>query len=95
MANTPTDADEGVLLGEFKKNSRETVRVRRTTYRGVPLVDVRAWYLDGDTLKPGKGLSLRLEQLPELRKTLQAAERQVKAEAKGAGAGGDDPAEDE
>jgi len=70
---------EDVVLAEFQKNKRETVRIRKTQYRGVDLIDVRGWYQEGEALKPGKGLSIRIEQLPELRRALSQAEKALKA----------------
>jgi hypothetical protein len=77
MAVEVENAD--VVLAEFQKNKRETVRIRRTQYRGVELIDVRGWYQEGEELKPGKGLSIRVEQLPELRRALSQAEKALKA----------------
>jgi hypothetical protein len=70
----------GEILAQFEKNSREVVRIRRVTYNGRELVDIRSWYPAGDALKPGKGLSLRIEQLKELRKALAAAEKALATE---------------
>lgn len=77
MATEPET--EGTLLASLPKNAREEVRIHRTVYRGTPLVSVRVWYRDGEEFKPGKGLALRLEQLPDLRKALQTAEKALKA----------------
>lgn len=78
----PTPGDDGQLIAEFDKNQREKVRVRLTTYGGHDLIDIRAFWEDkaGD-LQPGKGLAIRRELIPELRKALQAAEKAVKGEA--------------
>ena len=68
------------LIAEFEKYARERVRVRLTEYGGHKLVDVRSFYEDGTTgeWRPGKGLCVRRELLPELRKALLAAERLAK-----------------
>jgi Transcriptional Coactivator p15 (PC4) len=68
------------VIAEFDKNTREKVRVTLTEYNGIPLIDVRAFYIDGTEWKPGKGLSLRRELLPQLKKALQAAEKALKEE---------------
>jgi hypothetical protein len=69
------------LIAEFQKNARERVRVSLTEYGGHALLDVRAFYEDATgEWKPGKGLAIRRELIPELRKALLAAERVAKTE---------------
>jgi len=54
----------------FAKNSRDEVRATLTEYGGHPVVDLRVW-VDGpdDKSRPTrKGLTLRVEFLPELRR---------------------------
>ena len=72
--------NEGTIIAEFDKNSREKVRVSLTEYNGVDLLDVRAFYEAGGEMKPGKGLALRRELITPLRKALQAAEKALAAE---------------
>jgi len=69
------------LIAEFQKNTRERVRVSLTEYHGYDLLDIRGFYEDPSTgeWKPGKGIAMRRELLPELRKALLAAERAIKA----------------
>jgi hypothetical protein len=70
--------EEGTLIGSFDKNQREEIRVRLTEYGGHRLIDIRAYWEDKDgEKKPGKGLAIRRELLPELKKLIDAA---VKAE---------------
>ena len=70
-----------LLIAEFVKNSRERVRITLTEYGGHKLLDMRAYYEDATgEWKPGKGLAIRRELLPELRKALMAAERVVKTD---------------
>ena len=59
-------ADE--IVCEIPKNGREVYRVMRRTFKGHKLVDVRVWFDDATTgeLRPGKGVSLKLESLPEI-----------------------------
>lgn len=57
------------LIGEIAKNRRDIVRVTRRTFKGYDLLDIRIWYVDGHTgeLRPSpKGISLKLELLPEI-----------------------------
>ena len=53
----------------IEKNSRESIVVSETEYKGSKYVDVRIFYKDGpkETLTPTrKGVSLRRDQLDEL-----------------------------
>jgi hypothetical protein len=70
---------EGEIIAEFEKNSREKVRVSLTEFHGLDLLDVRSYYqgTDGDW-KPGKGLAVRRALITPLRKALQAAEKAAK-----------------
>jgi len=71
---------EPVLIAELSKNARERVRVRLTEYHGYRLLDVRVFYQDArGEWNPGRGLTVRRELIPELRKALLAAERAEKA----------------
>jgi len=81
--------NEGTIVAEFDKNSREKLRVSLTEYNGVPLLDVRAFYQAGTEMKPGKGLAIRRELITPLRKALQAAEKALAAEKTGKGKAGD------
>ncbi len=69
---------EGTVIAEFEKNQREKLRVSLTTYNGVDLLDVRAFYESRGEMKPGKGIAIRRELIVQLRKALQAAEKAVK-----------------
>lgn len=71
--------DEGSVIAEFEKNSREVVRVSLTEYKGQELLDVRAYYQSAGEWKPGKGLALRRSLVTPLRKALQAAEKAAKS----------------
>lgn len=89
--------NEGTVVAEFSKNSRETLRVSLTTYNGIELCDVRAFYEAGGEMKPGKGLAIRRELITPLRKALQAAEKAIKDGGKASGqdekGGGQDEAD--
>jgi hypothetical protein len=69
-----------VILYEWRKNARERVRVSLSHYRGHDLVDIRAWFDAGDgTFRPSKsGIGIQWEQLPQLRRALEAAEAAVR-----------------
>ena len=69
-----------VVIAEFPKNKKETVRVSFTEYQGNELLDIRAYYPTADGMKAGKGISLQRSQIVILRKALQQAERAMKGE---------------
>jgi hypothetical protein len=51
----------------IEKNSRESIVVSETEYKGNKYIDVRVFYKDGKHLKPTKkGISLRPEQVSAL-----------------------------
>jgi len=43
-----TDRDDGVFIGEVRKNASEVVVVRQTWYEGHDLVDVRVFVVDAE-----------------------------------------------
>jgi hypothetical protein len=54
------------------KNTREEIRVSVDDYRGIPLANIRVWYLDGTEYRPGKqGIAIRRELVPQLIDALQ------------------------
>ena len=56
----------------LEKNSRESLVINQSEFKGVKLVDVRVFYKDenGDLKPTKKGVSVRLEQLDTLIKAL-------------------------
>jgi hypothetical protein len=70
-----------IIVTEFAKNSREIIRVTLDEFRGRPTIDVRVWYRDGDTLKPGRaGITVALAHLPSMAEGLQLALARAKVE---------------
>lgn len=67
---------EPTIIAEWQKNSRESVRVTLGEYAGKPNCDVRIWYEAKDgSLKPSpKGVTVSLEQLPQLAEALVKAQ---------------------
>ena len=63
----------------FVKNSSETVRVTPTRYQGYDLVDIRifAKTKGGETVRTRKGVSLNVDQVPELLECLEWALQQA------------------
>ena len=64
---------------EFKKNSSETVRVSATRYQGHDLIDVRifARTKEGKITATRKGVSLNVDQVPDLLECLEWALQQA------------------
>jgi hypothetical protein len=64
-----------VTLAEWKRNSRETLRVRLDRFNGQTIIDCRSWWSDANgELRPGKsGLTLAVRHLPELADAVSAA----------------------
>jgi len=65
------------VIAEVPKNSRELIRLQRTTFNGVPLVDARVWTVPaapgGEGKPTRKGLTLRPETWTALLAELQRA----------------------
>ena len=57
-----------VIVSEWQKNTRETVRISLSTYQRRQTIDCRLWYDSGEGIqKPSpKGLTLALAHLPAL-----------------------------
>ncbi len=66
---------EALLVSEWRKNSREWLRVRLDTFRDRPVVDIRTWYEDTEgQMKPGRGgLTVSAHHLPQLAAALNKA----------------------
>ena len=50
-------------LASFRKSKREEIRITVDERPDPPLrlVNVRVWFNDGGTMKPGKGIAMRVE----------------------------------
>jgi Transcriptional Coactivator p15 (PC4) len=66
--------EQDTVLYRFAKNGTEEVRGSIQYYRGHKLAEIRVWVDDGTgtSTRTRKGLSVRVEQLPELRRTVEA-----------------------
>ncbi len=71
-AKLPT---EPIIVGEFEKNAKDTLRVTLHQYNGTDLISLRLFYKDKDgNFKPGRdGISLKVEQFPLLARLLADA----------------------
>lgn len=59
-------------MAELKlpRGAGRVVRVRRETYKGKTATHIREWYLDGDEWRPGKGVTLKDDELVIVAKAL-------------------------
>ncbi len=64
-----------LIIAEWPRNTRETIRVTLDQYQGHSTVDIRSWYSDsGGTAKPSnKGLTLGVSHLERLSDSLSLA----------------------
>ena len=64
-----------LIIAEWPRNNRETIRVSIDQFNGRDVVDVRSWYTDkSGELKPGRsGICLSVAHLPELADALNKA----------------------
>ena len=67
-ATAATAIELPLIVAEWQKNARESIRISLSEYQGRAIVDCRQWYLGKDgELKPSpKGLTLALAHLPAL-----------------------------
>ena len=50
----PSRPNFPIIIAEGDRNAREVIRAALDQYNGRQTVNIRTWYRDGDTLKPGK-----------------------------------------
>lgn len=62
-----------VIIAEWAENQREKLRVRLDSYQGRAVLDVRNWYVDGGTMKPGRGLTVAVRHAQALSEALAKA----------------------
>lgn len=69
-----------IVVGEFRKNAREIVRVALDEFNGHDLISLRVFFDAGDgSMRPGKsGLACRVGLLPELSKAVNSALEQAR-----------------
>lgn len=66
--------DLPILISEWRKNKRQTVRVQLSQYKGNLTIDCRLWHSSGRELMPGKsGITLGIKNLPVLAEAFSKA----------------------
>ena len=76
-------SDTSTFIAEIAKNSREVLRVNVGPYKGRQLLSIWTWVQapDGNGMRPtNKGISVRVELLPELRDAIKNAEATAMAQ---------------
>jgi len=77
MVNNERTEEGKELIGEFTKNSLETVRVNLQDYQGQRYLDVRVWRkdspVDPEAYSTKKGITLNISCLPDLKKLIDRA----------------------
>lgn len=73
--------EASIILSEWPRNMRETIRVCLSRYRGGMTIDLRDWYSEAGMLKPGrKGIALSVKHLRRLETAIDTAIRIAEAE---------------
>jgi len=67
------------LIHEFNKNSTEVVRIQLTEYDGKQLLDIRVWVQNdkGDFVPTRKGISIRVDQIDDLKEAIDKAAEEI------------------
>ena len=75
MVRPPPKLEENVEIAEWLRNRRgQIVRVTLRAYNDHPLLDIRTWWIGDDrAVHPGKGISVRIKDLPQLSKAVTEA----------------------
>jgi hypothetical protein len=69
-----------IVIGEIRKNNRETLRVSLDEFKGHRLIDIRvfsAWGDDEDVKPTKKGVAFKVEKLGELIELLDKAAAEI------------------
>lgn len=73
---------DNYLIHEFQKNAGEKVHIQFNQYKGSDLIDIRVYYdTDNDESEwrpTRKGISIRVDLLPELLEGLQKAQKRLR-----------------
>lgn len=81
MAKATEPADDGRIIAEFQKNSREIIRVRLSEFKGRELIDIRTWYTadDGEWRPSSKGVAFNSELFGELKAAVEKLGQELEA----------------
>lgn len=66
----------------FQKNKFQEVRVGIREYKGNDLIDIRTWTMtqgSNEMVPTAKGVSINVNLLPELKKSLEVVEKELKS----------------
>ncbi len=65
----------------FQKNKFQEIRIGIRQYKGNDLVDIRTWTMtqgSNEMVPTAKGVSININLLPELKKAIDAVEKELK-----------------
>ena len=73
---TQQDSNFPLVIAEWRKNSRETIRVFFDTFNGRSVINVRVFIetLDGSVKPSRKGITLDISQTPQIAEALALAD---------------------
>lgn len=82
MPRASETADDGRIIAEFQKNSREIIRIRLSEFKGRELIDIRTWYTgdDGEWRPSSKGVAFNSELFHELKSAVEKLGDELQAE---------------
>jgi hypothetical protein len=73
-AAVASDTTFPIVITEWNRSAREVIRITLDRYSGRDIIDIRTWYADGDTFKPGKsGISVAIKHLQPMAEGLTVA----------------------
>jgi hypothetical protein len=70
-------ADREIDMGKPSRGRGRELRIRLCEWQGRARIDVREWYEDEGTWKPGKGASIRANEIAAVASALDAASERV------------------
>lgn len=70
-------SDREIQIAALPRGDGRELRVRLCEWQGRARLDVREWYTDGNDWKPGKGASIRANELASVLSALDTAARRI------------------
>jgi hypothetical protein len=70
-------SDREIQIAALPRGEGRELRVRLCEWQGRARVDVREWFLDGNEWRPGKGASIRANELAPVLSALDGATQRI------------------
>lgn len=70
-------SDREIQIAALPRGEGRELRVRLCEWQGRARLDVREWFRDKDTWKPGKGASIRANELAPVLSAFDAASKRI------------------